>query len=104
MTISVGFAPFRKCSRRRGRWTIPWKSTRWFSAMTYALESLEFPLYALRSRLAQRTGLSGCGALGMAELNLPQRLKNIHAQSVRFTRNIRARLGAPAQARSRAVQ
>jgi hypothetical protein len=56
--------------------------------LTYALESLEFPLYALRSRLFNgRVYLAAVPSV-MAESNLPQRLKNIHAQSVRFTRNI----------------
>ena len=55
--------------------------------LTYALESLEFPLYALRSRLFHRRVYLAAVPSAMAESNLPQRLKNIHAQSVRFTRN-----------------
>jgi hypothetical protein len=56
--------------------------------LTYALESLEFPLYALRSRLSHGRVYLAALPSAMAESNLPQRLKNIHAQSVRFTRNI----------------
>jgi len=56
--------------------------------MTYALESLEFPLYALRSRLRNGRVYLAAVPSAVAELNLAQRLKNIHAQSVRFTRNI----------------
>lgn len=56
--------------------------------LTYALESLEFPLYALRSRLVNGHVYLAAVPSAMAESNLQQRLKNIHAQSVRFTRNI----------------
>lgn len=56
--------------------------------LTCALESLEFPLYALRSRLLNGRIYLAAVPSAMAESNLPQRLKNIHAQSVRFTRNI----------------
>ena len=56
--------------------------------LTYALESLEFPLYALRSRLFNGRVYLAAVPSAMAESNLPRRLKNIHAQSVRFTRNI----------------
>ena len=56
--------------------------------LTYALESLEFPLYALRSRLLSGRIYLAAVPSAMAESNLPQRLKNMHAQSVRFTRNI----------------
>lgn len=56
--------------------------------LTYALESLEFPLHALRSRLFNGRVYLAAVPSAMAESNLPRRLKNIHAQSVRFTRNI----------------
>jgi hypothetical protein len=56
--------------------------------LTFALESLEFPLYALRSRLVTGRVYLAAVPSAMAESNLPQRLKNIHAQSLRFTRNI----------------
>jgi hypothetical protein len=56
--------------------------------LTYALESLEFPLYALRSRLCNGRVYLAAVPSAMADGNLPQRLKNIHAQSTRFTRNI----------------
>ena len=56
--------------------------------LTYALESLEFPLYALRSRVVNGRVYLAAVPSATAESNLPQRLKNIHAQSVRFTRNI----------------
>ena len=56
--------------------------------LTYALESLEFPLYALRSRLLNGRVYLAAVPSAMAESNLAQRLKNIHAQSLRFTRNI----------------
>jgi hypothetical protein len=56
--------------------------------LTFALESLEFPLYALRSRLVNGRVYLAAVPSAMAESNLPQRLKNIHAQSFRFTGNI----------------
>ena len=56
--------------------------------LTCALESLEFPLFALRSRLVIGRVYLAAVPSAMAERNLPQRLKNIHAQSLRFTRNI----------------
>ena len=56
--------------------------------LTFALESLEFPLYALRSRLVNGRVYLAAVPSAMAESNLPQRLKNIHAQSLRFTGNI----------------
>jgi hypothetical protein len=56
--------------------------------LTYALESLEFPLYALRSRWVNGRVYLAAVPSAMAESDLPQRLKNIHAQSFRFTRNI----------------
>ena len=56
--------------------------------LTYALESIEFPLYALRSRLANGRVYLAAVPSAVAEADLAQRLKNIHAQSVRFTRNI----------------
>ncbi len=56
--------------------------------LTFALESLEFPLYALRSRLVNGRIYLAAVPSAMAESNLPQRLKNIHAQSFRFTGNI----------------
>ena len=56
--------------------------------LTYALESVEFPLYAVRSRLINgRTYLAAVPS-AMAENNLAQRLANIHDQSIRYTRNI----------------
>ena len=56
--------------------------------LTYALESVEFPLYAVRSRLVNgRTYLAAVPS-AMAENNLAQRLANIHDQSIRYTRNI----------------
>lgn len=56
--------------------------------LTYALESIEFPLYALRSRLVNGRVYLAAVPSAVAEANLAQRLKNIHAQSLRFTRNI----------------
>ena len=56
--------------------------------LTFALESLEFPLYALRSRSVNGRVYLAAVPSAMAESNLPQRLKNIHAQSFRFTGNI----------------
>ena len=56
--------------------------------LTYALESIEFPLYALRSRLVNGRVYLAAVPSAVAEADLAQRLKNIHAQSVRFTRNI----------------
>jgi hypothetical protein len=58
--------------------------------LTYALESLEFPLYAVRSQLKSGRVYLAAVPSAMAENNLAQRLKNIHTQSVRFTRNIRS--------------
>jgi hypothetical protein len=56
--------------------------------LTYALESVEFPLYAVRSRLINgRTYLAAVPS-AMAENNLERRLANIHDQSIRYTRNI----------------
>jgi hypothetical protein len=56
--------------------------------LTYALESIEFPLYALRSRMLNGQVYLAAVPSAMAEGNLPQRLKNVHDQSLRFTRNI----------------
>jgi hypothetical protein len=56
--------------------------------LTYALESIEFPLYALRSRVLNGRVYLAAVPSAVAEGNLPQRLKNIHDQSLRFTRNI----------------
>jgi hypothetical protein len=56
--------------------------------LTYALESIEFPLYALRSRLVHGRVYLAAVPSAMAEDDLPQRLRNIHDQSLRFTRNI----------------
>jgi hypothetical protein len=56
--------------------------------LTYALESIEFPLHALRSRLVNGRVYLAAVPSAVAEADLAQRLKNIHAQSVRFTRNI----------------
>ena len=56
--------------------------------LSYALESIEFPLYQLRSRLINGRVYLAAVPSAMAENNLAQRLKNIHAQSARFTRNI----------------
>jgi hypothetical protein len=56
--------------------------------LTYALESIEFPLYALRSRLVQGRVYLAAVPSAMAEGDLARRLKNIHDQSLRFTRNI----------------
>ena len=56
--------------------------------LTYALESIEFPLYALRSRLVNGRVYLAAVPSAVAEANLAQRLKNIHAQSLRFTGNI----------------
>src|SRR5262245_7724269 len=56
--------------------------------LTYALESIEFPLYALRSRLVNRWVYLAAVPSAVAENNFTQRLKNIHTQSVRFTRDI----------------
>ena len=56
--------------------------------LTYALESIEFPLYALRSRLVHGRVYLAAVPSAMAEGDLAQRLKNIHDQSLRFTRNI----------------
>jgi hypothetical protein len=56
--------------------------------LTYALESIEFPLYALRSRMLSGRVYLAAVPSAVAEGNLPQRLNNIHDQSLRFTRNI----------------
>ena len=56
--------------------------------LTYALESIEFPLYALRSRLVHGRVYLAAVPSAMAEGDLAQRLRNIHDQSLRFTRNI----------------
>lgn len=56
--------------------------------LTYALESVEFPLYALRSRLVNGRVYLAAVPSAVAEANLAQRLQNIHAQSLRFTRNL----------------
>lgn len=56
--------------------------------LTYALESIEFPLYALRSRLVNGRVYLAAVPSAVAEANLAQRLANIHAQSLRFTRNL----------------
>jgi hypothetical protein len=56
--------------------------------LTYALESIEFPLYALRSRLVHGRVYLAAVPSAMAEGDLAQRFKNIHDQSLRFTRNI----------------
>ena len=56
--------------------------------LTYALESNEFPLYALRSRLLQGRVYLAAVPSAMAERDVGQRLKNIHDQTIRFTKNI----------------
>lgn len=56
--------------------------------LTYALESNEFPLYALRSRLLHGRVYLAAVPSAMAERDVAQRLKNIHDQSIRFTKNI----------------
>jgi hypothetical protein len=56
--------------------------------LTYALESIEFPLYGLRSRLVHGRVYLAAVPSAMAEGDLAQRLRNIHDQSLRFTRNI----------------
>jgi hypothetical protein len=56
--------------------------------LTYALESIEFPLYALRSRVLNGRVYLAAVPSAVAEGNLRQRLKNIHDQSLRFTKNI----------------
>ena len=56
--------------------------------LTYALESIEFPLYALRSRLVHGRVYLAAVPSATAEGDLAQRLKNIHDQSLRFTKNI----------------
>ena len=56
--------------------------------LTYALESIEFPLYAIRSRLVHGRVYLAAVPSAMAEGDLAQRFKNIHDQSLRFTRNI----------------
>jgi hypothetical protein len=56
--------------------------------LTYALESNEFPLYALRSRLLHGRVYLAAVPSAMAERDVGQRLKNIHDQTIRFTRNM----------------
>jgi len=56
--------------------------------LTYALESVEFPLYAVRSRLVNGRVYLAAVPSAMAESNLQKRLANIHNQSIRYTRNI----------------
>jgi len=56
--------------------------------LTYALESVEFPLYAVRSRLLNGRVYLAAVPSAMAENNLQRRLANIHDQSIRYTRNI----------------
>ena len=56
--------------------------------LTYALESVEFPLYAVRSRLHHGRVYLAAVPSAMAENNLSQRLANIRDQSLRYTRNI----------------
>jgi hypothetical protein len=56
--------------------------------LTYALESLEFPLYALRSRRVNGRVYLAAVPSASAERDLPRRLRHIHDQSVRFTGNI----------------
>src|SRR5262245_45702427 len=56
--------------------------------LTYALESVEFPLYAVRSRLYHGRVYLAAVPSAMAENNLTRRLANIHDQSLRYTRNI----------------
>jgi hypothetical protein len=56
--------------------------------LTYALESVEFPLYAVRSRLHHGRVYLAAVPSAMAENNLSQRLANIRDQSLRNTRNI----------------
>jgi len=56
--------------------------------LTYALESVEFPLYAVRSRLINGRVYLAAVPSAMAEGNLSQRLANIHDQSLRYTRNV----------------
>jgi hypothetical protein len=56
--------------------------------LTYALESVEFPLYALRSRLINGRVYLAAVPSAMAEADLSQRLAKIHDQSLRYTRNV----------------
>jgi hypothetical protein len=56
--------------------------------LTYALESLEFPLYALRSRLLNGRVYLAAVPSASAERDLPRRIQHIHDQSIRFTGNI----------------
>jgi hypothetical protein len=56
--------------------------------LTYALESVEFPLHAVRSRLIHGRVYLAAVPSAMAEANLSQRLANIHDQSLRYTRNV----------------
>ncbi len=56
--------------------------------LTYALESLEFPLYALRSRLHNGRLYLAVVPSAMAERNLSHRMQSIRDQSFRFTRNV----------------
>ena len=57
--------------------------------LTYALESLEFPLYAFRSRLVNGRLYLAVVPSASAERDLPHRLRDINDLSLRFTRNIR---------------
>jgi hypothetical protein len=56
--------------------------------LTYALESIEFPLYAVRARQFRGRVYLAAVPSAMAESDLAQRLRNIHDQSQRFTRNL----------------
>jgi hypothetical protein len=56
--------------------------------LTYALESVEFPLYAVRSCLINGRVYLAAVPSAMAEADLSQRLAKIHDQSLRYTRNV----------------
>ena len=56
--------------------------------LTYALESLEFPLYALLSRLHNGRLYLAVAPSAMAERDLSHRMQSIRDQSFRFTRNV----------------
>jgi hypothetical protein len=56
--------------------------------LSYALESIEFPLYAIRTRLVEGRVYLAAVPSAMAEGDLAQRLQNINDQSLRFTRNV----------------
>jgi hypothetical protein len=56
--------------------------------LTYALESLEFPLYEFRSRLHNGRLYLAAVPSAMAERDLQHRMQGIRDQSLRFTRNV----------------